>query len=70
MNKYQKEKVKKMKKLSSLGVGYYNQKRILRHFNYDQIDTVIEQIEDMKRYETIFKPFQRIILKILKRFKL
>lgn len=35
MNKYQREKIKRMKKMASLGVGYHQQKALLRKYNFD-----------------------------------
>jgi len=49
MNKYQREKAKRMKKLSELGVGHYQQKKILRKFSLEQVDTMIDQYNKIKK---------------------
>jgi hypothetical protein len=45
MNRYQKEKVKRMKRLSKLGIGYTHQKTLLRRFDFQQLDKIINNLE-------------------------
>jgi hypothetical protein len=51
MNKYQREKSKRMKKLSTLGFPYYKQKKFVKIFNGDfiKLDESIVQIEKLKK---------------------
>ncbi|MEY8001799.1 hypothetical protein AB8U03_16685 [Clostridium sp. Mt-5] len=55
MNKYQREKAKRMKKLSELGIGYSQQKALLRKFNFEQLDKTIKQIEVIEKSDAIKK---------------
>jgi len=50
MNKYQREKTKRMRKLSDLGIPYYKQKKFIKIFNGDfvKLDESIAQIEKLK----------------------
>lgn len=45
MNKYQREKAKRIKRMSKLCIGYGKQKSILRLKNFEQIDKIIEEID-------------------------
>jgi hypothetical protein len=69
MNKYQREKAKRMKKLGNLGVGYYSQKKLLRQMDFEHVDFVIDQLTRMKepKYQNIFKKLSRKVIKIFKR---
>jgi len=69
MNKYQREKAKRMKKLGNLGIGYYGQKKLLRQMDFEHVDFVIDQLARMKEpiYKNIFEKLSRKIIKIFKR---
>lgn len=68
MNKYQREKAKRMKKLANLGIGYHQQKAILRKYSFEQIDNVVEQITKIKKsgiLEKIAKAFTKMVQVVL-----
>jgi len=69
MNKYQREKAKRMKKLGNLGVGYYSQKKLLRQMDFEHVDFVIDQLTRMKepRYKNILEKLSRKIVQIFKK---
>ncbi|QXE19521.1 hypothetical protein [Clostridium sp. 001] len=49
MNKYQRKKSKYMKKLATVGVGYYQSKSILRKYSFKEIDQMIDQVNKLKK---------------------
>jgi len=51
MNKYQREKSKRMKKLSAIGMPYYKQKKFIKIFKGDfvKFDEAIAQMEKLKK---------------------
>lgn len=63
MNKYQREKAKRMKKLANLGIGYHQQKAILRDYSFEQIDNVVEQITKIKK-TGILEKVAKVIIKV------
>ena len=73
MNKYQREKWKRMKKLSELGVGHYQQKKILRKFSFEQVDIMIDQANKIKKGNLLeiigqaIKELADVLAKILKK---
>jgi len=62
MNRYQREKAKRRKKLSSLGIPYYNQKKFIKAFGNDlvKIDEAIVKVEELRK-----KPWLSKIQKLL-----
>lgn len=52
MNKYQREKVKRLKKLEDLGVNYYARKMVLRKYDLDKVDIIIDEIVKYKNVGT------------------
>lgn len=72
MNWYQRQKAKRMKKLSSLGVSYSCQKYIMRKYNFTQIDRMIEQLNTMQKagvLKKIAKSFANVIEALIAAFK-
>lgn len=69
MNKYQREKAKRMKKLGNLGVGYIAKKRLLRQMDFEHVDMVIDQLTRLKepKYQNIFEKLSRKVIQIFKR---
>ena len=67
MNRYQREKVKRLKKLEDLGVNYYERKRILRRFDMEKVDIIIEQISEYKKcdYVNEFDEIENIFQKFV-----
>lgn len=61
MNKYQREKAKRMKKLANLGIGYHQQKAILRNYSFEQIDNIIEKATIIKKSGILEKVAKAII---------
>lgn len=69
MNKYQREKAKRMKRLAALGIGYYSQKHILRKLNPEQLDTFIDRYSKIKsriEKESIFDKLRRVLHGLVK----
>lgn len=65
MNKYQREKVKRKKKLAKLGVGYYQQKAILRKYSFNEVDKMIDQVTLLKK-SGIFEKIKEALMNISK----
>ncbi|MFL0251269.1 hypothetical protein ACJDT4_12605 [Clostridium neuense] len=65
MNKYQREKAKRMKKLANLGVGYYQQKSILRKCSLDETDTIIKQITLLTK-PSMFERTKKALMDLVK----
>jgi hypothetical protein len=68
MNRYQREKVKRMKRLSKLGIGYSHQKALLRRFDFQQLDKMINNIETIQRSgiaEKFIKSFEKSMKMLL-----
>lgn len=53
MNRYQREKIKRMKKLANLGIGYHQQKTLLRKYSPEQIDGIIKQVNIIKKSDIL-----------------
>ncbi|MGH4125123.1 MAG: hypothetical protein ACREV6_19580 [Clostridium sp.] len=67
MNKYQREKKKRLKKMAALGIGYSQQKLMLRSYNFEQIDQAIEQINLFKKsplHEQLLITFKKLSIAI------
>lgn len=56
MNKYQRKNSKRMKKLATLGIPYFKQKKFIKIFkgNLDKLDEAIADMEEIQK-STIFK---------------
>lgn len=67
MNKYQREKAKRMKKLANLGVGYYQQKSILRKCSLDETDTIIKQITLLTK-PSLLQRIKKVFINLVKKF--
>jgi len=63
MHKYQREKVKRMKKLGALGIGYRQQKKMVKVYGIEAIDLFIEKTNEAKNapaYKNIVERFRRL----------
>ena len=63
MNKYQREKAKRKKKLANLGLGYYQQKNILRKYSLNEVDTIIDQVTLLEKLG-ILEKIKKILVNI------
>lgn len=68
MHKYQREKAKRMKKMRSLGISIYGQRKIVRDFkgDFDEIDKFILQWESLQKsgiLNKIMNKFKEILFK-------
>lgn len=72
MNKFQREKSKRMKKLSSLGIVYHKQKKFIKMFDgdFDKLDRTLAQIEKITNKKlTMFDHVKKVIINFLTSFK-
>lgn len=67
MNKYQREKAKRIKKLANLGIGYYQQKSILRKYSLDETDTIIKQLTVFTKPSMIQRT-KKLLMNLVKKF--
>lgn len=67
MNKYQREKAKRLKRLENLGVNYYARKRILRKYNLEKVDIIIDEVIKFKTFNASAE-IENLLLKIVKKF--
>ena len=71
MNKYQREKAKRKKKLTILGIGQYQQKNLLKENSFEEIDTIISQITLLKNsdmFKDTRKEFKKLSQFFIKTF--
>lgn len=67
MNKYQREKKKRMRKMAKLGLGHSTQKDIIRNYNFEQIDQCIDQMNIFKKsplYKQLEITFKKLSIAI------
>lgn len=70
-NKFQREKAKRMKKLSGLGISYHGQKKFIKMFNGDfaKLDESLAQIEKIKNKKiTRFEYVKQMLTMSIKNF--